>query len=296
MPTPAEPSTVTRTHRSSITARSKAARRMPSSRSRPTIGPPTRRWNPSAAWSTARRLRTMTGSSWPLTEISRGSPVTTASRTSRQVESPTSVSPGSAACCRRAATVTASPVARLPPALASPTTAVPVLTPTRISISTPRSVRRSSLSEASVIVISAAARTARMPSSSWTTGTPKTATTASPMNFSTDPPCRSRTALMESNHRPMIERNASGSRRSPRPVEPVTSANTTVTTLRASRAASGTASVAPHDMQNRATSGFGVEQLGQATIRPSLGCRAGGPSAILALPTGSIRDPMEAST
>ena len=45
------------------------------------------------------------------------------------------------------------------------------------------------------------------------------------------------------------------------------SAKTTVTTLRASRAGSGAASEAPQDMQKRATSGFGVEQTGQATIR-----------------------------
>ena len=44
---------------------------------------------------------------------------------------------------------------------------------------------------ASAVRISAAARTARRASSSWRTGTPKTATTASPMNFSTVPPWRS---------------------------------------------------------------------------------------------------------
>ena len=72
---------------------------------------------------------------------------------------------------------------------------------------------------------------------------------------------------MASNQRPMIARSVSGSRRSPRPVDPVMSANTTVTTLRASRAGSAALSGAPQDMQKRATSGFGVEQLGQATIR-----------------------------
>ncbi len=39
--------------------------------------------------------------------------------------------------------------------------------------------------------ISTADRTARSASSSWSIGTPKTAITASPMNFSTLPPCRS---------------------------------------------------------------------------------------------------------
>jgi hypothetical protein len=44
------------------------------------------------------------------------------------------------------------------------------------------------------------------------------------------------------------------------------SANTTVTTFRASRLGDGAASVVPHDMQNRARSGFSVPQLGQTTI------------------------------
>ena len=39
--------------------------------------------------------------------------------------------------------------------------------------------------------MSAAARTARIASSSWVVGIPNTAITASPMNFSTVPPCRS---------------------------------------------------------------------------------------------------------
>ena len=87
------------------------------------------------------------------------------------------------------------------------------------------------------------------------------------MNFSTDPPWRSRTARIASNQRPMIERSASGSSRSPSPVEPVMSANTTVTTLRASRAGSGAARAAPHAMQKRATSALSVEQTGQVTTR-----------------------------
>ena len=47
----------------------------------------------------------------------------------------------------------------------------------------------SSFSASSAARISSAARTARSASSSWTCGTPKTAITASPMNFSTLPPC-----------------------------------------------------------------------------------------------------------
>jgi hypothetical protein len=46
--------------------------------------------------------------------------------------------------------------------------------------------------------ISIAARQARNASSSCATGTPNTAITASPMNFSTEPPCASTIALIRS--------------------------------------------------------------------------------------------------
>jgi hypothetical protein len=46
--------------------------------------------------------------------------------------------------------------------------------------------------------ISIAARQARRASSSCTLGTPKTAITASPMNFSTVPPCRSMISFIRS--------------------------------------------------------------------------------------------------
>src|SRR5258707_11198264 len=93
------------------------------------------------------------------------------------------------------------------------------------------------------------------------------------MNFSTVPPCRSRTSRIASNQRPMIDRRDSGSSRWPRLVEPVTSAKTTVRTLRASRAGAAAASAVPHDMQNRAASGFGVPQVGQVTTMRSLESR-----------------------
>ena len=105
--------------------------------------------------------------------------------------SPRSTSPGSAACCRRAATFTASPVARDPPARSSPTTTSPVFTPTRIAMLEAELARRDLVERRERAVISPAARTARSASSSWSTGTPNTATTASPMNFSTVPPWRS---------------------------------------------------------------------------------------------------------
>ena len=59
--------------------------------------------------------------------------------------------------------------------------------------------------------------------------------TASPMNFSTVPPCPSTIAFIRSKYRESIVRNASGSTDSPSAVEPVTSQNSTVTVLRCTR-------------------------------------------------------------
>ena len=63
--------------------------------------------------------------------------------------------------------------------------------------------------------------------------------TASPMNFSTVPPWRSMTSLAISKNPDITQRTDSASRCSPSAVEPVTSANTRVTTLRAGAAADG---------------------------------------------------------
>ena len=103
----------------------------------------------------------------------------------RSVVSPTRIAPGSAACSSRAATLTASPVASRS---SVPVTTSPVVTPIRPSRPRPANASR----------ISTAARQARSASSSCTAGTPKTAITASPMNFSTEPPWRSTIACMRS--------------------------------------------------------------------------------------------------
>ncbi|TML64184.1 MAG: hypothetical protein E6G17_03315 [Actinobacteria bacterium] len=79
-----------------------------------------------------------------------------------------------------------------------------------------------------------AARRARDGSSSCATGTPKAATTASPMNFSTVPPSASISSRMASKYALMSALKRSGSRRSPMLVEPATSAKSTVTSLRSS--------------------------------------------------------------
>ena len=82
-----------------------------------------------------------------------------------------------------------------------------------------------------------AARSALAGSSSCTRGTPNAAMIASPMNFSTVPPSASISARMAAKKAPMTSFSASASSRSPSAVEPVMSANSTVTTLRSSTAA-----------------------------------------------------------
>src|SRR5580658_1308498 len=106
-----------------------------------------------------------------------------------------------------------------------------------------------------------AARTARSASSSWRTGTPKTAMTASPMNFSTVPPCCSITFRAASKYRRITSRRLSGSSRSPSAVEPVTSQKSTVTVLRWAREGAVVFSDAPHPLQKAASSAFSRPQL-----------------------------------
>ena len=74
----------------------------------------------------------------------------------------------------------------------------PVFTPIRAARPTPWSRSRSWFSVSNAVRIPSAARTARSASSSWSCGIPNTAITASPMNFSTVPPCRSITADISS--------------------------------------------------------------------------------------------------
>jgi hypothetical protein len=69
-------------------------------------------------------------------------------------------------------------------------------------------------------------------------------------------------------------RRLSGSSRSPRAVEPVTSEKTTVTTLRCSLAAAGAVSEAAQALQNLAPAGFSWPQLGQTCTRQRLEGRA----------------------
>ena len=103
---------------------------------------------------------------------------------------------GPAAPWNLAATLTASPTTIGSPGPPPPVMTDPVSMPMLASRVRPRSARNSSLRCSSAARISVAARTARSASSSCTTGTQKTASTASPVYFSIVPPWRSTTSRM----------------------------------------------------------------------------------------------------
>ena len=109
-----------------------------------------------------------------------------------------------------------------------------MLTPTRRSRSPPARSVTSRLSAPMRACIANAARTARSSSSSCATGTPNTAITASPMNFSTVPPNRSISSTIASKNGRSTPRRSSGSSRVASSVDPLMSAKITVTTLRSS--------------------------------------------------------------
>jgi hypothetical protein len=182
LPIPGSPTIVTSSHRRSATARCHASRIVATSRSRPTK---TLSCERSDAPATATSLKADTGSALPFRSSGSAGSTSAASRTSSTVARPISTSLGSAACCSRAATLTASPVASRS---SVPVTTSPVLTP----------IRPSMPSCGKALRISTAARQARNASSSCTAGTPKTAITASPMNFSTEPPWCSTIAFIRS--------------------------------------------------------------------------------------------------
>jgi hypothetical protein len=121
-----------------------------------------------------------------------------------------------------------------------------------------------------------AARSARAGSSSCARGTPNAAITASPMNFSTVPPSASISTRIAAKKAAMTSFSCSASRRSPRPVESDTSANSTVTSLRSSAAGAGVApSSAPQPLQKRASSGFERPQREQVATAEAYGSGSG---------------------
>ena len=184
LPAPAEPRTVKSWQARSLAARAKALSRSAASRRRPTIGASSRRVRIGEREATATTRYAGIGSALPRSDSGSTGSATTASRTRRQVGSPISTVPGSAAAWSRAAVFMASPMRGVP----SPGTRTsPVVTPT-LAVN---GKGEPAASSARRTWISIAARTARRASSSWATGSPKTAETASPMYFSTLPPWRS---------------------------------------------------------------------------------------------------------
>ena len=106
-------------------------------------------------------------------------------------------------------------------------------------------------------------RTARRASSSRSSSMPNIATTASPMNFSTLPPCRSAIARAAEKYLDRTADNASGSRRSAMVVDSTRSVNSTVIVLRRSPLFAVRVTGDPHWAQNRAPSMTPAPHVGQ---------------------------------
>ena len=188
---PASPTTVTMppTPRS---RRSSAARRAAISAWRPTSGEsrPTMPRSLAGTGDGPATLKPRTGSALPLSAMAPRSVVSNTWQTSLYTSALINTIPGSAALCRRLARLTVSPVMTKSPSSSTRLTTRPVWMPMRSrkgDVSSPSLARRR-LRLSNAPCIASAAWTARSASSSWVSGTPKTANTASPMYFSTLPP------------------------------------------------------------------------------------------------------------
>ncbi len=190
-----------------------------SSKSRPTSG----------AWSPPPRLapslgqigrHAQTGCASPRSSTGPSSSISKRPRVSRCAAGPTSTAPASAACWRRAATLTASPVAKVESE--SSATTSPASIPARAT--RPRSSTES--------MIASAARIARSASSSCATGTPNAAITASPAYFSTVPPWSRMLREARSKNWFTLRRATSGSAPVTSAVESTMSTKRTVASLR----------------------------------------------------------------
>ena len=177
LPTPGSPTTVTSSQRRSSSARCQAS----AERSQLASPADERRLVPRARALRAPRRAGRPAPAPPSPSARAARPARSRPRrcTSASVSSPIRISPGCAACSSRAATLTASPVASRS---SVPVTTSPVLTPIRRLRRRARAGRRASPPPPG----RPAARRPRAPA-----GTPNTAMTASPMNFSTVPPCDS---------------------------------------------------------------------------------------------------------
>ena len=265
LPIPGSPRSVTRCARSRLADRSKMSFRSASSRRRSTNGIRAR-----SVFGRARIPRTgraTRSSSNPFARSSRWSPNSTKPRASCTVVSPARISPGSAACWRRAPALTSAPITMLR-SVAVPTATGPVLTPIRTCIGKGRSSWLPSRSARSRT--DHAARIARTASSSRATGIPKTPRTASPMNPSATPPTHAISSATIPWYAARTSRNRSGSRRDASWVDPARSTNATVTIRRS--AAAWIETGAPQFGQKFASAGSGSPQRGQTSALTVPGC------------------------
>ena len=223
---------------------------------------------------TAPTFHAGTGSALPFSVSGGSSKSSITSLTDAYTPGPTTTLPGSAAVCNRAAVFTASPVSMRscgPVARCRSTSTSPASSPILIASCGFPSAANVRFSSDSTACISMAARTARSGSSSCARGIPKTASTASPMNFSRWPPYRVISADRRSKVRPTTDCTTSGSSRSAKVVEPTRSAKSAVANFRSIRPeACSAASGAPQLRQNFARSGFSSPQEGQVSMAPSL--------------------------
>jgi hypothetical protein len=101
---------------------------------------------------------------------------------------------------------------------------------------------------------------------SCTAGTPKTPTTASPMNFSTVPPCDSMALRARAAYEFRMRSTSSGSAASVMAVKLTRSQIRVLTTLRSSAISGGDAREAAHLGQKAKSSGASKPQEGQAIM------------------------------
>ena len=226
LPMPGSPTT-TRSPPSPASARSAVVAARSNSSSRPTIGVGADADGASRRSPITSNVKT--GSALPFSSSRCSCPHANRSPAARRVTSPTRTHPGDAFDCRRAAVFSASPVAPYstrPPPPIGPSTTSPVSMPTRTRTTESSPVRSTMRS---------AARIARSASSSCVTGAPNNARIPSPARSLTVPPNASTASTIRRTAPPRTSRASSGSIRSVSWVEPTTSANSAVTTLRSSR-------------------------------------------------------------
>ena len=214
------------------------------------------------------------GREMPLTLTSPSDVNRNRSRASTWVRPPTTMPPGGASASNRAAIFTGSPVTRASRSTPVAVTTSPVLMPMRMASSRPDRSRNRSFRSSRRRCIARAVLMARSGSSSCATGAPNTATTASPMNFSTVPPYRPISSAIASKKGDSTARRSSGSSSDASSVDAVRSANRTVTSLRSASSAGGAPAArgvspraAPQLPQNRFAGGFVVPHLGQVRSR-----------------------------